>query len=622
MEKFLKRKFDEANASGTVTDRNMQLTRESEGKYLKKSTTRQYLDEYLNFGFTWTGSTDCQIPKCIACGEKLANSAMAPAKLKRHFSTKHPNLASKNNTYFRRLLEVQDKQATHFQKTVTISHKAQLASYKVAELIALKQKPHTVAESLILPACLEIVKIMFGPEAQKEISKIPLSNDTIKRRIIDISADIEKKVITKLSSGRSFALQIDESTDISGKAQLLGFVRFVDEHEIINQFLCCRELIERTTGQDIFDSITSYLEQFNISWDLCVGICTDGAPSMVGSIKGFCSLVKTRTPNLISTHCFLHRESLISKTLPADLKSVLEQVVSVVNYIKSRPLKTRLFKQLCNSMESKYECLLLHTEVRWLSRGKVLSRVYELKMELLAFFQQEGNDAFIKYFESNIWCAKLAYLADIFHYLNSVNTSIQGKSENILTSTDKLLAFQKKISFWKNRIVETNTIDMFPLLQNEDANEIISVITEHLSLLQEKIVSYFPSLNIEKYDWIRNPFCEGDTSSNEFSLQEAEDFISLSSDRTLKIKFKEVGLENFWIFVQEEYPALSKKAINILLLFSTSYLCELGFSTLTNIKSTKRERLSNLEDEMRVTLSHIRPNIEDICTTHQAQISH
>ena len=47
----------------------------------------------------------------------------------------------------------------------------------------------------------------------------------------------------------------------------------------------------------------------------CVGICTAGASSMVDSIKGFASLVKQENPDVISTHCFLHREVSISKSL-------------------------------------------------------------------------------------------------------------------------------------------------------------------------------------------------------------------------------------------------------------------------------------------------------------------
>lgn len=61
---------------------------------------------------------------------------------------------------------------------------------------------------------------MFGDDAKQEIMKIPLSDDTIKNRIIDMSDDIEKIVTNKLSK-QYFALQIDVLTDISGIAHVL-----------------------------------------------------------------------------------------------------------------------------------------------------------------------------------------------------------------------------------------------------------------------------------------------------------------------------------------------------------------------------------------------------------------
>ena len=66
------------------------------------------------------------------------------------------------------------------------------------------------------------------------------------------------------------------------------------------------ELSEMNKGIDLFNILSSYLESQHLSWKDCVGICTDGAPSMVGSIKGFTSLVKQENPDIISTHCLLH----------------------------------------------------------------------------------------------------------------------------------------------------------------------------------------------------------------------------------------------------------------------------------------------------------------------------
>lgn len=51
-----------------------------------------------------------------------------------------------------------------FKKNITISNKA---SYKVAKIIAKELKPHTIAENLILPACSEIVQIMFSNDEKK-----------------------------------------------------------------------------------------------------------------------------------------------------------------------------------------------------------------------------------------------------------------------------------------------------------------------------------------------------------------------------------------------------------------------------------------------------------------------
>ena len=140
--------------------------------------------------------------------------------------------------------------------------------------------------------------------------------------------------------------------------------------------------------------MSEYLNSEGLKWEYCVGICTDGAPSMVGSIKGFVTLAKTANNEIITTQCFLHREALVAKTLGFQLKDILDGVVKMVNFIKSRLLKSRLFTKLCEEMGSQHVNLILHTEVRWLSRGKVLSRVFELKEEMLTFFTVEDKKDF------------------------------------------------------------------------------------------------------------------------------------------------------------------------------------------------------------------------------------
>ncbi|XP_023226702.1 zinc finger BED domain-containing protein 5-like [Centruroides sculpturatus] len=179
---------------------------------------------------------------------------MVLSKLKRHLLTNHPSLASKDKNYFQKSLSARSKQVKVFEKQFSVSEKAQIASYEVAELIALKLKSHNLAEEIILPACRKIVKRMMSESAETDICKVPLSNDTIHCRIIDLSRNIEENTGKTLVNS-NFALQINETTDITGKAHLIAFVRFIHENDIINQFLCCCELSDFTTGKHIFNVI-------------------------------------------------------------------------------------------------------------------------------------------------------------------------------------------------------------------------------------------------------------------------------------------------------------------------------------------------------------------------------
>lgn len=51
---------------------------------------------------------------------------------------------------------------------VTVSDKARLVSFEIAEPIVLQEKSHTIGESLILSGCSEIVILIFGTEEEKD----------------------------------------------------------------------------------------------------------------------------------------------------------------------------------------------------------------------------------------------------------------------------------------------------------------------------------------------------------------------------------------------------------------------------------------------------------------------
>jgi hypothetical protein len=93
---------------------------------------------------------------------------------------------------------------------------------------------------------------------------------------------------------------------------------------------------------------------------------------------------------------------LVAKTIPAALRSVMDSVVAMVNYIK-----TRLLKVMCKEAGARHERLVLHTNIHWLSKGKVLSRFYELRNKLLEIFATEKPE-FAAMIKDETWCSKVA----------------------------------------------------------------------------------------------------------------------------------------------------------------------------------------------------------------------
>lgn len=103
--------------------------------------------------------------------------------------------------------------------------------------------------------------------------------------------------------------------------------------------------------------------------------------------------------------------------MPEELKSVLDIVVKVVKYVKAQPMNSRLLSVLCGEMGSEHAQLLLHTEVRWLLRGKVLTRLFELHSEvshLTLSPESPQTSTLVNLFHDPQWLAKLARRADIF----------------------------------------------------------------------------------------------------------------------------------------------------------------------------------------------------------------
>ena len=161
----------------------------------------------------------------------------------------------------------------------------------------------------------------------------------------------------------------------------------------------------------------------------------------------------------------------------------------------------------------------------------------------------------------------------------------------------------------------------FPEENEFSQNTVKQSILNHLQDLTQWFNKYFPEdTDPQKYDWILSPFTV--SSTRYLSAELIEALNDLSSDRGLKIAFdNKRNLAEFWISVEKEYSQLSAAAMNVLLPFGTTYLCEMTFSALSYIKNRYRSRLE-VEDDLRFAVSNIKSRIGLLCSKHKAHTCH
>ena len=83
-------------------------------------------------------------------------------------------------------------------------------------------------------------------------------------------------------------------------------------------------------------------------------------------------------------------------------------------------------------MDADHTALLYQTQVRWLSKGNMLSHIFELREEVKLILVAKQKHDHLLAFGGDGFSTYLVYLSDIFEALNQLNKELQGPGTNIL----------------------------------------------------------------------------------------------------------------------------------------------------------------------------------------------
>ncbi|XP_041858782.1 general transcription factor II-I repeat domain-containing protein 2A-like [Melanotaenia boesemani] len=251
-----------------------------------------------------------------------------------------------------------------------------------------------------------------------------------------------------------FSLQCDESVDSSDTAQLAVFTWMAfHDFSTKEEFLTLLPLKTTTKGVDIYNAVKEYLVEKKVPIEKVVSITTDGAPAMTGRHMGFIAHCKADPdfPKCLNYHCIIHQQAICGKVLGFD--HVMTPVVKTINSIRAKAKQHRSFKLFLEECSAEYGDLLLHTEVRWLSRGKILQRFLSLLGDIKAFMEMRGEDASL--LSDAEWLLDLAFLADVTEKTNQLNQHLQGREKNVCDMISAVKA--SRITSSKSKTKDFNT---------------------------------------------------------------------------------------------------------------------------------------------------------------------
>ena len=609
-----------------------------------KGAKRKLEDEHRTFQDSWEQEY-CFIPGkkvgsaiCLLCRDVV--NVPKRYNLNRHHSTVHGDFVNKFPLKSKKREEkVQSLKKGLFAEQKTLfcaASKNELttkASYQVAHILASKMKPFTDGE--IIKECMTIVcDTLFqnfpnNKQICDEIGKLQLSNDTCTRRVENLSESVFQSLLAELRECDCFSLALDSSTDLTSISQLLLFVRYCNKEGLIKEnLLGMIPMYGQTRGVDYLEAVKTFFQKNGLKFDKLISVCTDGCPSMVGVNLGFVSLLKKEInkPDLLTYHCILHQENLASKVCDREFPNVMKKVV---NFIRARELNHRMFQDFLNELNAQYGDVLFHAEVRWLSRGKVLKRFFNLRNEIKLFTAERNAD--FPEIDDFDWWLKVALLTDVTEILNKLQTDLQGENKIISEMNSKVFAFVEKLKLYLEECNENN-YSSFPTMQafieeNPQENIDSDLTTNFIANLLAEIEGRFNEFRKLRRPLIlvENPWAVTPKDVSELSVfgYQARDLknelIELQHYTAFEFMFHEKRkngqLTDFWKNLPEQqFKSLVPCAKKILSLFGSTYLCEATFSKMKFIKNKNRTRISNvhLEQLLRLAVTTTQPDIDTI----------
>ncbi|ORD94961.1 GT2D2 [Enterospora canceri] len=451
------------------------------------------------------------------------------------------------------------------------------------------------------------------------VKSVGLSRQTIRRQQQKLALQIKERLISDLSGDKLiwYSIAVDESLDVASYAQLIFFIRFVTkDFEIREEFLCMKPLKDKATGVNIYELFVQVIKEFSLDPMKLAAVCTDGGTAMAGKERGLVTLLRSsgKFTNFLYLKCIIHQQALCAKA--CIFMNTMKEAVDIVNYIRGSSVNHIQFKEkLIECDDVAYITVPYYSSIRWLSNGRLLTRVLEFRKPIIEFYEAKEMKCVLADEEFHI---SLMCINDMVENQQRLNLELQGNQKNVYQVYVAVTEFLTTLKLVKKNVECGKLTKLFfiTLAEKYMFKDLPERIKEELKTALNLMIEAYENLFIDFGTELSNMqlvFSPFDINPEDVDDELSLELISVQADVRNKYRFSsEIPISEVWRNING-VPKLRILAAKYLACFSPAHCCEKAFSDMKNIKRSNRmiSTNENLDDEMRIKLNKMTLNYEE-----------
>lgn len=489
--------------------------------------------------------------------------------------------------------------------------KVAVASYAITyEIMMNNQSPSD--GSFIKKCTIAMCESLF-PELVPVVKSVPLTEKVITKKADHIFTNINAQLIQKVKTFEHFSFAIKENTDIFNTTQILMMIRGIDSRFNITEEIISYEILNHATSTlDVFHSFKKCVDRYKLDLKKIYSITTHESPNM----RGFQDIFSQEYPNETVTYinCIVDEDCLSEAVSVMDMSHIVDVIVDLIDFLRNCSTK---YESLFEFSNENFD-ILSDSKIKLMDAAKAFTRIWDLRMDIIAFFGVNKKIKAFELFINNEWLMDFAFFTDVLEYVQELNEKLKTKNIVIMGTWDYVKAFKAKILLFVIQL-GNGKFDHFPRLQTLPGAEVM------ITTYSEKLVKMHNEFN-RRFDDLKKLECDMNIVVSPFEAQLINvdpelwmELVGLQSNLDFKKAFVTFAdrLESYQNMDTNSCPKLIEFTKKIMTIFGSLYTCEKAFACMKVHKnSLSKMSDSRLTSLVRVSNSQLKPDFKKLAATH------